>query len=404
MKRLLLALCCAVLGMLRAAEPVAAEPTAGELNRLAGTPLFGETELWRERSSEVIRRLNINCRADGMGREQMFSTKFSRTIFGCRAEEIRLFAVNGVLTRIDLFFLNKGDSVDKKRSNFATFRRKLRAAHRDLEKLLDESFGGSQKAVLATAATKHQLPAWTTGRYVLLIDYVPDEYLIMHIVPPEALGKKRDSGDAPAVSRRSYAERVKRTDFGDVYIADVPMVDQGPKGYCVPATVERLARYFGVSGVDMHKLAEQANTRGGGGTTAKGMLRGVHKLLGGSGLQVRSAGRLSKGTIADFVDRGLPLMWFHYSTPEFRKRIDQSIASRGRATPEGWRKQLRRQRLVKKGTQGAHVALIVGYNKKSGEVAISNSWGDRHRISWVRFADMEQLNQSCDLYVGSPRK
>lgn len=404
MKRLLLALCCAVLGALGAAEPDAAAPTADELNKLAGTPLFGEVELWQERPSAVIWRLNINCRADGMGAEQMFATKFSRTIFGCRAEEIRLFAVNGLLTRVDLFFLNKGDSVEKKRSGFPAFRRKLRAAHRDLEKLLDESFGKSQRAVLATAGTKHQLPAWTTGRYVLLVDYSPDEYLIMHIVPPESLGKRRDPGAAPVAPRRSLAERVKRTDSGDVFIADVPMVNQGPKGYCVPATVERLARYFGVSGVDMHKLAERANTKNGGGTTAKGMLRSVHKLLGGCGLQVRSAGKLGKDTIADHVDRGLPLMWFHYSTPEFRKRIDHSLVSRGRATPEGWRSQIRRQRPVKKSTQGAHVALIIGYNKKSGEVAISNSWGDRYRISWVRFTDMEQLSQSCDLYVVSPRK
>ncbi len=400
MKRLFVILSCAVLGMLRAAEP-----TAAELNNVVGTPLFGEAELWEEAPSTVIRRLNINCRADRMGKEQMFSTRFGRTLFGCRAEEIRLFAADGRLTRVDLFFLNKGDSVDKKRSNIAAFRRQLRTAHHDMEKLLDSSFGRPQRAVLASAATKHQLPVWTTGPYALLIDYSPDEYLIMHIVPPEDLGRRHDSGAAaPAAARRSFADRVKRNDSGDVFIADVPMVDQGRKGYCVPATVERLTRYFGVEGVDMHKLAERSNTRGGGGTTAKGMLRGTHKLLGGTGLQVRSAGRLSKGTIADFVDRGVPLMWFHYSTPEFKKRVEQSIASRGRATPEGWRKQLRRQRLVKKGTQGAHVALIIGYNKKTGEVAISNSWGERHRISWVRFQDMEQVSQSGDLYVVVPRK
>ena len=97
-------------------------------------------------------------------------------------------------------------------------------------------------------------------------------------------------------------------------------------------------------------------------------------------------------------------MWFHYSTPEFQKRIEHSLVSRGRATPEGWRKQLRRQRLIKRGTQGAHIALIIGYNKKSGEAAISNSWGERHRIEWVRFQDMEQVNQGCDLYVVVPRK
>lgn len=399
MKSLLVILFCAALAALGAAEP-----TPAELNEIVGTPLFGNTELWQEPAGVAIRRLNLNCRADGMGAEQMFATKFSRTLFGCRAEEIRLFAVKGVLTRVDIFFLNKGDNADKKRTGAAAFRRQLRAAHHDLEKRLDEAFGKPQRAVFVSAATKHQLPGWTTGRHVLLVDYSPEEYLIMHIVPPEALGRKTDYGAAPVAPRRSLAERVKRTDSGDVCIEDVPMVDQGRKGYCVPATVERLARYFGVTGVDMHKLAEQANTRDGGGTTAKGMLRGIHKLLGGCGLQVRSAGRLGKSTIATHVDRGLPLMWLHYSTPEFRQRIDHSLASRKRATPEFWRKQLRRQRLIKRDTRGAHIALIIGYNKKSGEVAISNSWGDRHRIAWVRFQDMEQVDQGCDLFVVSPRR
>ena len=399
MKRLFVILCCAVLAALGAEEPPEAL-----LNRLVGTPLFGGGELWKESPAAAIRRMNINCRADAMGTEQMFATRFGRTLFGCRAEEIRLFAVERRLTRIDIFFLNKGDSIDKKHRNAGAFRRQLRLAHRDLEKLLDANLGRSQRAVFAQAATKHQLPAWTLERYVLLLDYSPEEYLIMHIVPPESLGRCPESGAAPVASRRSFAERVKRNDSGDVFISDVPMVDQGHKGYCVPATVERLTRYFGVSGVDMHKLAEKASTRDGGGTTVKGMLRSVHKLLTGSGLQMRSAGRLAKGTIANYVDRGLPLMWFHFSTPEFRKRLEYSLASRGRATPEGWRKQLRRQRLIKRDNKGAHVALIIGYNKKTGEVAISNSWGERHRIAWVRFQDMEQVTQGGDLYVVEPRK
>ena len=39
MKRLFVILGCAALGMLRAAEP-----TAAELNQIVGTPLFGEAE------------------------------------------------------------------------------------------------------------------------------------------------------------------------------------------------------------------------------------------------------------------------------------------------------------------------------------------------------------------------
>ena len=50
-----------------------------------------------------------------------------------------------------------------------------------------------------------------------------------------------------------------RKDNGDVVIDGVPMVDQGQKGYCAVATVERLARYFGLE-VDQHEMAQVANT------------------------------------------------------------------------------------------------------------------------------------------------
>ena len=32
----------------------------------------------------------------------------------------------------------------------------------------------------------------------------------------------------------------------NVVVTDIPMVDQGPKGYCVPATWERYLRYLGI--------------------------------------------------------------------------------------------------------------------------------------------------------------
>ena len=38
------------------------------------------------------------------------------------------------------------------------------------------------------------------------------------------------------------------------------MVDQGQKGYCVPATVERVLRYYGINDLNMHQLAEAGKT------------------------------------------------------------------------------------------------------------------------------------------------
>ena len=52
---------------------------------------------------------------------------------------------------------------------------------------------------------------------------------------------------------------------GDVLIENIPMVDQGPKGYCVPATWERYLRYFDMP-ADMYLLAIVGGTSGIFGT------------------------------------------------------------------------------------------------------------------------------------------
>ena len=49
---------------------------------------------------------------------------------------------------------------------------------------------------------------------------------------------------------------------------DIPMIDQGRKGYCVAATVARIMRYYG-SEVDQHEIAQLADTDAAAGTSIR---------------------------------------------------------------------------------------------------------------------------------------
>lgn len=385
-----------------AAEPAPAEPTAAELNQLAGTPIFGEVELWQEPPAQAIWRLNVNCRAEQSGQVRMFAAPVHRKVFGCPAAELRVFAAGGRVTRLDFFLVNKGDGAKGKRRG--DVKSELSHARAALEKQLREHFGRPRKAFFGSGSLRRQLPAWTCGRYAFLLDWSDGEYLILHLVPPESLADKRHVAEERPEPRKNFSSNVRRRENGDVYIDDVPMVDQGRKGYCVPATVERLLRYFGVSGVDLHQLAEKYRTGVGGSTRADRMLHGSRRLLDDHGLRMRPAGRLRRATVVRYVDRGIPVLWFHYSSAAFKERINHSIAARKRATPEGWKKILSGQKRIRSSTEGAHVALIIGYNRATDEVAVSNSWGERYRIAWVRYADMEQADARMELYVVSPRK
>ena len=251
-----------------------------------------------------------------------------------------------------------------------------------------------------------QLPAWDCGPHVLLLDYAESEYLIVHIIPGKDAGEHRSrvSDSARVESKDSYAANVRHESNGDTFVDGVPMVNQGQKGYCVPATVERVLRYFGVSGVDMHKLAERANTGNGGGTTVDGIVHGTKKLLVEYGLRMRDAGKFRRPSICRYIDQGIPVLWFHFSTPDFKKRLDESLAERSNASPEEWKQHLAGLHKIRRSSEGAHVALLIGYNKDTDEFAVSNSWGERYRIAWVRFSDMEQVDARVNIFVVTPRK
>jgi hypothetical protein len=64
-----------------------------------------------------------------------------------------------------------------------------------------------------------------------------------------------------SVSRSQLAGMVKREGKRAI-IENVPMVNQGSKGYCAVASLERVIRYYGAD-IDMHDLANLANTYGG---------------------------------------------------------------------------------------------------------------------------------------------
>ncbi len=65
------------------------------------------------------------------------------------------------------------------------------------------------------------------------------------------------------------------------------MVDQGEKGYCVVASVERVLRYYGAT-VDQHELAQIANSDAAGGTSMDAMLASLKRLTARLGVKVRS--------------------------------------------------------------------------------------------------------------------
>ena len=78
-------------------------------------------------------------------------------------------------------------------------------------------------------------------------------------------------GDASSRARKADIKQHVRKEGKRVVIQDIPMVDQGQKGYCVVATAARIFAYYGMDYVDQHELASLANTSADGGTNTAAM-------------------------------------------------------------------------------------------------------------------------------------
>ncbi|MBR2906195.1 MAG: hypothetical protein IKC08_09880, partial [Lentisphaeria bacterium] len=91
--------------------------------------------------------------------------------------------------------------------------------------------------------------------------------------------KNKKGTESPAsikIKKRELVKKVKRDRQGAV-IQDIPMVDQGPKGYCVPAVLERLFSYYG-GNLNQHVLAGLMDTSPQGGTNSLNMYTALKRI------------------------------------------------------------------------------------------------------------------------------
>jgi hypothetical protein len=184
------------------------------------------------------------------------------------------------------------------------------------------------------------------------------------------------------------------------------MVNQGRKGYCVPATFERLLRYYGLP-VDMNVLAMAGKTSAGGGTSISQIQAATYSTIADAGGTIHP--RNFSGNIQEIkplIDAGKPLLFAHYSTEEFNKRVNERMIRRLAVTNwDDWATKFlpdfkkRNRTPLKPDTEYGHVCLIIGYNEKTREIAITDSWGPAASERWMTEEEARQIMQPTGLSV-----
>ena len=306
--------------------------------------------------------------------------------------------------------LNNDDLSDIDKKVHDAFEKALKQDAQTITDALTRLFGDpAHQGFGGGSETRERVMRWDWQGHAFLLSTPKDTYVTLRIVPVDFAD---NYGKADTINhddlKALLLQRVTRADSGDVVVSDIPMVDQGPKGYCVPATWERYLRFLGIP-ADMYVLAMAAGTSQKG-TNLDAMVGNVDSLVTLYHRRIDTfPGDLDMKMISRNIDNGLPIMWTCSIHLPFEQAISQRKEARSKITNwDAWAAQLETQdkaeipeEITGTPSAGGHQRMIMGYNDKTGEIAISDSWSKAFAIRWMTLREANAINAGL-LYVIEP--
>ena len=380
------------------------------------TPLSGQASFRNERFAWVVKDKQMRFPTPGF------------TLGTVKPGETLLLVADGKPSGLRISLYNRGDDGAIDDAAFA-------ARHATAVKSIAELAGGEgEEFRRKTDPTKQDADVagrrWkATGATYSLewavarkgTDLVPlAEYLRLDVLPA---GASTGGGAAQGGRRTDPRSHVARGEDGTVELKDIPMVDQGQKGYCAAATVARIMGYYGYDFLDQHQIASWAKSDADRGTNEKmldaiaGVLHDRYKLVyrevPGSANDFfklvedynKAAKRLKQPEVSlkpmpgtRVIDAGA--VWRQFQPDVLREArtknqtrnnlfFDNIRKSIDAGTPVIWSVMLG---LVQEDpplpqTFGGHMRLIIGYNAKERTILYTDSWGARHERKTMKLED-----------------
>jgi len=382
------------------------------INEMIGQPLFADGNLWENSPGAVAERI-------GWPRESKtpFSSSYraypkeDQKILGARPYSAALYGEDGKVSSLSIVFANKGDFFGAAGSGEEHFVKGEPVAggldglrmvmERDTEAmsaLLTEHLGEAKRQKFGEGETRATVQRWDWSGHAFLLSSVEDEYVSLAVQPTAfADDRGRVARTSDAEVRERARANVETRENGDVIIKNIPMVDQGPKGYCVPATAERCMRYLGIP-ADMYLLAMAGETQMGGGTSVTVLFNALERDVKRKGRSLEKwTGELKLREIAKHIDDGIPVMWTLFSTKEFNSIANARTKKRsGDVNWDEYKEETAaaaEDSSLQPDRQTSHVVIITGYNKDTNEIAFSDSWGERYLERWITIDEAELISQ-----------
>jgi len=378
-------------------------PLFSALNEAFGLPIWIDDSLWDDSTADVAARLKWpnESRTDSDESYRVY-THPGTLVLGARPFSLALYGRDGKPSQISMVFANKGDlgQVNPFTHRLTDdYKKQILLDARTIEQALSKVLGAPKVDQFGQGArTREQVDRWDWKGHSILLAAPRGEYVAVRIVPIATLDAGAQARITGLDLRAKLRARVEHRPNGDVILRDMPMVDQGPKGYCVPATWERAMRYMGIP-ADMYVLAMAGQTGAGGGTYVDEMAGGAKEILAANGRRlVPLGGRISPQFVAKYIDDGVPILWGMYYVLDLEQSITtRSMQRRGVTDWAAYMEMLKSSRRnayrIRPSRENGHMCMIIGYNPKTDEIAISDSWGPQFAERWITQEEANAVSQ-----------
>ena len=386
------------------------QPDYTTINDLLGITLFQDNNLLDDATESVAERLNwaLESKTDHQSSFRFYPVE-NYTVLGTRAYACALYGTAGKTAQLNIIFANKGDF------NFSPVptRKEIKAMEATVEKdetllfkKLSEVLGESDRQSYGGGGNlRERIHRWDWQGHAFLLASQKGEYVSLRITSSKTAdnsgrGERFSDAELRTLTRKNVTTRKN----GDIIIKNIPMVNQGPKGYCVPATFERYLRYMQIQ-ANMYLLAMAGQTRVGGGTYLSEIIEAVEGYLSSQNRSLkRMQATIDVRTVQKYIDDGLPVIWAMYSTQDYNFYASQRTTKRYSVTDwDAWRETLKKEEReiqLEKVRNTSHACLIIGYNEDTGEIAVSDSWGPEYEERWISAEHARQVSQGSIYLIG----
>lgn len=348
------------------------------------------------------------------------------------------------LTRLEISLYNRGDTGEMPE---ALFQQKLKNIATYLDQVFDyKTTPKKHRARLVKSKIFHAI--WRSSSITAKLRWSESkldrnerpEFISLYIYPANG----NTMSTKASVDKKNLPKRVKTDKAGNQYL-EVPMVDQGAKGYCVVAVIERVMKYYG-SDVDQNLLAELVNSSATQGTSLQEMrtvLRTADSKLGVKfktlyenraiynfgkfSIMLKKYNKMARRAHGKRLKINLflvpgktqhiydPVKFIYNTDPEIFANMRMKYYSRAAkrvfkdiekyitcGIPILWSVQL--GIYPEKGillTKGGHMRLIVGFNRKIKTIFYSDSWGRGHELKKIPYKQAWAMTSG--IYLIQPR-